>query len=562
MSPPWRPGRGTIPLDNREIVRLLGWVALVFGVNLLLVLFELWPTLQTIQLGNRMVDSWLSTLFWVAGTVTLAVLALNPVFTSGRRPARYAVIFLVFVVLLAQWKDLSRLLPDFFKSFEATGLAVFPRPTAIFNRPPNYILTPLQTVLVAYGIFKAGRTAPAAVILLALGVALLLIGSHTLWFPFLHETLWSNQDDIGRVDFVSIVGLMVGLAFAIDGLKTRLAGGKSRLLFGVIMAVLLLEGFYLYQSKNLFTGHFRYVQHESPETAFLKTLRPRDRVGWIYDEMHQKYQKGFLPQSLPQALIITYFGPTSFCINGYAILPKAAFEYASKAMPTFYGLDRTRPVNNLVDLAGVKYIFSRRSLQIDSRDLKLIQSTGEFDIYGNPRAFPRVFLVPRVERVPENKLLERLDADDLENLKTVAYLTGDDDASKVGLPAADPVASADLGTVNIVKYEDQCVEIDCRIKRACFLILTDTYHPAWKAYVQGKPLAIHRTDFLFRGVKLPPGHYLLTFTFEAGVYRALFILSCATLLIILLALLGLPLMKRFGRARTPGGGSEQPPDPD
>ena len=83
--------------------------------------------------------------------------------------------------------------------------------------------------------------------------------------------------------------------------------------------------------------------------------------------MHKKYKKGFLPQSFPQALIITYFGPTSFCVNGYAILPKAAFEDRSKAMPTFYGLDRTRPVNNLVDLAGVKYIFSRRSLQIDSR---------------------------------------------------------------------------------------------------------------------------------------------------------------------------------------------------
>ena len=34
----------------------------------------------------------------------------------------------------------------------------------------------------------------------------------------------------------------------------------------------------------------------------------------------------------------------------------------------------------------------------------------------------------------------------------------------------DPVASPDPGTVNIVKYEDQRVEIDCRINRACFLL--------------------------------------------------------------------------------------------
>ena len=113
LVPPWRPCRGTIPLGNREIVRILAWVALVFGVNLLLVLFELWPTLQTIQLGNRIVDSWLSTLFWVAVTSTLAVLALNTLITSERRPAKFAVIFVVFAVLLAQLGDLSRLSPTF-----------------------------------------------------------------------------------------------------------------------------------------------------------------------------------------------------------------------------------------------------------------------------------------------------------------------------------------------------------------------------------------------------------------------------------------------------------------
>ena len=226
LVPPWRPCRGTIPLGNREIVRVLAWVALVFGVNLLLVLFELWPTLQTIQLGNRIVDSWLSTLFWVAGTVTLAVLALNTVITSERQPAKYA---RNFSGVRGTAGPVGRFIPsspDFFKSFEETGLAVFQRPTAIFNRPPSYILTPLQTALVAYGIFKASRTAPAAVILFALGVAMLLIGSHTRWFPFLHETLWSDQEDIGRVDFVSIVGLMVGLALAIDGLKSPPGEGE------------------------------------------------------------------------------------------------------------------------------------------------------------------------------------------------------------------------------------------------------------------------------------------------------------------------------------------------
>ncbi len=542
---PGGPGKRMIHLDNHELVRILCWGALAGLVNLLLISFELWPTLQTIRLGNRMVNSQFSGLLWLSGLFTLAVLGINAMIRSDHRVGRYArILFLLPVIILAQRGELSHLLTGFFKGFEETGFS-------IFNRSLSYLLTPLQAAAVAYGVIVARRTAPSSVALFSIGIVGLLIGPHTRWFYILHSRMGPVLDYIGRADFVSIVGLTVGIAVAVDSLRTRLPRGKSRLLVGLILVFLPLESSYLYLTKNLFTDHFRYVQQESPETAFLRNLQPTDRVGWIYDEVHTKYKRGFLPNSLPEYLIPTYFGPASFCVNGYSIVPETAYDYASKAMPTFYGLDRSRPVNNLVDLAGVKYIFSEKPLQVDTRDLQLIQTTREYHIYENPQAFPRVFLVPRVERVPEDQLLQRLSSEDLETLKKVAYLTDANEVAQVALTAGDPAAAAGLGSARIVKYEDQQVEIDCKINRECFLILTDTYHPAWKAYLQGQPVEIHRADFLFRGVKLPPGHHILTFEFDARLNRALFTISCITLLVVLVALLSLPLMRRLRTARPP-----------
>jgi hypothetical protein len=535
---PCGPGKWTITIDSPEFIRILGWVAAMFGVNLLLILFELWPTLKTIQMGNRMAASQFSELLFMGGLITLAVMGIDAVICSNHRSGKYARILLIPVIFLAQWGDLGHVLANFFKGFAETGFN-------IFGRECSYILTPLQALAVAYGVIVAKRTNPAAVVLLSIGIVMLLIGPHTLWYHLL-----PSLPAIGRTpDYAAIIGLMTGLAVSVDSIKSLPRRWKCRLLLGVILAVLPLESSYLYLTKNLFTDHFKYVQEVSPEVAFLKSLQPTDRVGWINDEVNTKYHEGFLPGSLPQYMIISYFGPASFCANGWSILPRRAWEYAWKAMPTFFGLDQRGPINNLVDLAGVEYIFAKKSLQVNTQYLQLIQTTQDYRIYRNPQAFPRVFLISQIKSLPDDQIVQRLSSENLNELKKVAYL--EKGGTPVTLPPRDSADPEGLGTAHIVKYDDQHIEIDCRLNQECFLVLTDTYHPDWKAYLQGRPMKIHRTDFLFRGVKLPAGHHILTFEFDAPVDRAFFVVSCTTLLLVLVTLLSLPLLRRLKKPRPP-----------
>jgi uncharacterized membrane protein YfhO len=65
------------------------------------------------------------------------------------------------------------------------------------------------------------------------------------------------------------------------------------------------------------------------------------------------------------------------------------------------------------------------------------------------------------------------------------------------------------------------------------LVLTDTYFPGWQAEVDGKPADIHRVDYLFRGVRVPPGAANVTFSYQPTSYRLGLVISIATLLVIL-----------------------------
>lgn len=78
------------------------------------------------------------------------------------------------------------------------------------------------------------------------------------------------------------------------------------------------------------------------------------------------------------------------------------------------------------------------------------------------------------------------------------------------------------------------VEIETVIAEPSYLVLTDSFYPGWKAYLNGEkePLAIHRANYLFRAVKVPPGRNTVVFKYEPESLRnglILFILAIGTL---------------------------------
>jgi len=48
------------------------------------------------------------------------------------------------------------------------------------------------------------------------------------------------------------------------------------------------------------------------------------------------------------------------------------------------------------------------------------------------------------------------------------------------------------------------------------LVMTDIYHPDWRATLDGKPVPIRLVNYLQRGIWCPPGEYQITMIFRPG----------------------------------------------
>lgn len=153
---------------------------------------------------------------------------------------------------------------------------------------------------------------------------------------------------------------------------------------------------------------------------------------------------------------------------------------------------------------------------------------GEVRIYENRNAFPRAFVVHRVEEVSDmEEAIARMKGAGFDPAQ-VAVIEGE-------LP---PAQAAALGggrgegrsSVQFVKYEDNEVRLRVRTERAGLLVLSDTYYPGWKAYVDGEKVRIYPTDVALRSVFLEPGEHEVRFVFAPTSFKIGSLISGLSLL--------------------------------
>jgi hypothetical protein len=117
------------------------------------------------------------------------------------------------------------------------------------------------------------------------------------------------------------------------------------------------------------------------------------------------------------------------------------------------------------------------------------------DHYFNQKAFPRAFLAGGwLLNQDRRKALELMVSDKLE-LRAVVLLEEKPDFDEKIQPGV-------AGEAHITHYSNNRVEIDCEATRPCFLFLSDSYYPPWKAWVDGQPAPIYRADTAFRAVPI------------------------------------------------------------
>jgi hypothetical protein len=167
--------------------------------------------------------------------------------------------------------------------------------------------------------------------------------------------------------------------------------------------------------------------------------------------------------------------------------------------------------STFADMFGVRLIALGVPVeQVDPKlrpgDLDFIARTKDAYVYENPRALPRVMVVPRY-RVADFDAIVRDGWPDVDPRSAVLLAHAPE-----GMPPAPGVGAG--GTARIVRYANTEVVIDADAPGGGFLVLNDIWQPWWRATIDGKPARILKANVLFRAVALTPGQHRVRFVFR------------------------------------------------
>ena len=95
----------------------------------------------------------------------------------------------------------------------------------------------------------------------------------------------------------------------------------------------------------------------------------------------------------------------------------------------------------------------------------------------------------------------------------------------------DAPPDAQAGSATLLSYAPERVEIATTSNAPALLVLSDAYYPGWQATVDGAPAPILPTNILFRGVEVPAGDHVVTFTFAPTSWRNGLLVGAAGLLL-------------------------------
>lgn len=99
-----------------------------------------------------------------------------------------------------------------------------------------------------------------------------------------------------------------------------------------------------------------------------------------------------------------------------------------------------------------------------------------------------------------------------------------------------------LNNVNILKYENNFVDLKVNMKEDGYLVFSDTYYPGWRAYIDHMETKIYKTNGIFKGIYIPKGEHNIRFRFLPNSFLIGAIISGLTF-IILIVFLAIPFKK-------------------
>ena len=228
----------------------------------------------------------------------------------------------------------------------------------------------------------------------------------------------------------------------------------------------------------------------------------------------------------PSSLTVTGWPPfaKAVMLSYENLLPNAGIFYGFHYFQEIDALTR-KPYNDFLDFANlispenrikllralnVHYLVAFQPLVIPG--IRLVQQFPEHFswLYELDRPLPRSYIVSRATYEDQpGKTLRLLSSD------------GFDPSQNVILDESMTYATnqGGGGEANIIRSSNSDVVIDASLSGPGFLVLTDSYYPGWKVYVDGSERKVLRANYFFRAVPLPAGKHKVNFFYDPASFK-------------------------------------------
>ena len=208
-------------------------------------------------------------------------------------------------------------------------------------------------------------------------------------------------------------------------------------------------------------------------------------------------------------------------LHGYdPLYPRRIIEFMTATYPSAW-----EQAERLFSLEYYLFPHGPAGEDAPSAEMEFITTADGIDIFRNPRALPRAFLVSTLEAVPDpDALFQRMHEEDFDPA-LVALTDAPIDPFTSDTPTDIP------GAATIEQWSPNRVAVQVGAPARSVLVLTDAYYPGWKAYAGGEAIPVFPVYHNFRGVIVEPGISRIEFRFQSASFRAGLWMACPALVL-------------------------------
>jgi len=220
---------------------------------------------------------------------------------------------------------------------------------------------------------------------------------------------------------------------------------------------------------------------------------------------------------------------------------------------------------HLLDVLNVKYIISHtlpddisrydertqgyiRELRNYLSQFKEVTRGEKYSVYLNTDYIERAFIVKNYKIFDNPDSLLSFMLTPSFNPREVVLLEEEPEGN-FQFPISNSQSQKGLEEVHIREYGPNKIVCETALESPGFLVLSENWHPNWKAYVDGEEEKIYIADYTLRTVYLPEGKHVVRFVYVSKAFQVGSIISILSLIFFVGVVVWWGISKRRYRAK-------------